>query len=76
MNLPVSYSDLYPGFFFITADLLCDFEENNCNFEVSTTDTQDTYKWKRKNSDQLNLGEGPLVDHNDSPTGTVYILGQ
>ena len=61
-------------FFYILADILCDFEENWCNFEQSTTDTQDTYKWRRRYPDQLSETEGPFVDWNKDPLGNFTIL--
>ena len=52
-----------------SAELLCDFEnENQCNFEVSTDDTAPSlYMWKRYNSKELeeNSIPGPSGDYAD-----------
>ena len=51
---------------FFSAELLCDFEnENQCNFEVSTDDTASQYLWKRYNSKELeeNGIPGPSSDY-------------
>ena len=55
-------------FFPFSAELLCDFEnENQCNFEVSTDDTAPKYLWKRYNSKELeeNGIPGPSGDYAD-----------
>ena len=51
---------------FFSAELLCDFEnENQCNFEVSTDDMASQYLWKRYNSKELeeNGIPGPSSDY-------------
>ena len=49
-------------FFLFLADILCNFEQNKCNWQITTNDPNGAYTWSRKSSNQLHQNDIPGPD--------------